>query len=146
MQYDRTTIESSDRGNHDNFSIAGFAQSRLSVGEKFKLMLGVRAEQDDYYGFHFVPQITGTYILPKLVLRSSIGQSVRNPDYTERFVSYNIEQLSPNRNAGNPDVQPEKSFSADLNANWSPSKKLRISPVGFLPYVRQSNRLHRDQF
>ncbi len=131
VQYDRTTIESSDRGNHDNFSIAGFAQSRLSVGEKFKLMLGVRAEQDDYYGFHFVPQITGTYILPKLVLRSSIGQSVRNPDYTERFVSYNIEQLSPNRNAGNPDVQPEKSFSADLNANWSPSKKLRISQSVF---------------
>ncbi len=131
VQYDRTTIESSDRGNHNNFSIAGFAQSRLHMGDRFKLMLGVRAEQDDYYGFHFVPQITGTYVLPKLVLRSSIGQSVRNPDYTERFVSYNIEKLSPNRNAGNPDVQPEKSFSADLNANWSPSKNLRISQSVF---------------
>lgn len=131
LQYDGTTIESSDRGNHSNYSVAAFGQSRVNFDDKFLLMVGARVENDDYYGLHFVPQLTGTYILPRLVLRSSIGQSVRNPDYTERFVSYNIKQLSPFRNAGNPDVQPEKSFSADLNANWMATDGLTISQSVF---------------
>jgi vitamin B12 transporter len=131
FQYDRTTIESSDRGDHNNFSIAGFAQTKFSFNDKFLMMLGVRAENDDYYGLQVVPQITATYILPKVVFRSSIGQSVRTPDYTERFVSYKIPLLSPFRNAGNPDVQPEKSFSADINANWNVSDKINISQSVF---------------
>ncbi len=127
FQYDGTTIESSDRGDHNNYSVAAFGQTRINFSNKFLVMIGARVENDGYYGLHFVPQLTGTYILPKLVLRSSIGQSVRNPDYTERFVSYNINPLSPFRNAGNPDVKPEKSLSADLNANWTPNDKLNIS-------------------
>lgn len=138
LQYDQTGIESSDRGDHSNFSIAAFAQSRFKVTEDFLVLAGARLENDDYFGLQFVPQITGTYILPKLIIRSSIGQSVRNADYTERFVSYNIANLSPNRNAGNPDVKPEQSFSADLNFDWKIKKGFRLSQSVF---YRNSNNL-----
>ncbi len=130
-QFDQTTIESNDRGDHSNFSIAAFVLSKFRLTDNFLLVAGARVENDNHYGTFAVPQLTATYIMPKLIIRSSIGQSVRNADFTERFVSYNIDSLSPNRNAGNPDVAPEKSLSADLNFDWKPSDKLRVNQSVF---------------
>ena len=138
IQYDQNSIESSDRGNHDNFSIAAFAQSRLSFKDKILVVLGARVENDDYYGLNFVPQVTGTYITKSVIYRTSVGQSLRNPDYTERFVNFNTATVAPNRNIGNPDVKPEKSFSADFNADWKVTSKFRLSQSIF---YRTSNNL-----
>ena len=137
LQYDGTTIESTDRGDHSNYSVAAFAQTRFNLIDNLLVLVGARAENNDKYGFQFVPQVTGTYILPKLVIRSSIGQAIRNPDYTERFVSFNIPSLSPNRNVGNPDVEPEVSSSYDLNFDWTVSDKFRWSHSVF--YRNSSN-------
>ncbi len=132
LQYDQTTIESSDRGNHDNFSVAGFGQAQISLTKSWLAVLGARVEHDNQYGTYVIPQVTTTYRLPKITFRSSIGQSLRNPDFTERFVSYNIEQLTANRNVGNPDVMPEKSISADLSADWKVSNKLKWTNTIFM--------------
>jgi iron complex outermembrane receptor protein len=137
-QFDHTTIESNDRGDHSNFSIAAFVLSKFKLTDKFLIVAGGRVENDNHYGTYAVPQLTATYVMPKLIIRSSLGQSVRNADFTERFVSYNIDTLTPNRNAGNPDVAPEKSLSLDLNLDWKPTDKLRINQSVF---HRSSNNL-----
>ncbi|MBO6516618.1 MAG: TonB-dependent receptor [Bacteroidia bacterium] len=139
LQFDRTSIESTDRGNHSNFSLAAFAQTRLSILDRMNLMIGLRGENDDAFGFSFVPQGTLTYRINKnTLLKSSIGASVRNPDYTERFVSFLIPDLGPNRNAGNPDLKPETSLSTDVGMDWRPSDALHISSSVF---ARQSSNL-----
>lgn len=138
LQYDQVGIESTDRGDHSNFSIAAFAQSRFKLSDHFLLLAGARVENDDYFGLQVIPQLTGTFILPRLVLRSSIGQSIRNGDFTERYVSYRIPLLDSNRNLGNPDLSPEKSFSADFNADWKITDDFRLSQSVF---YRNSNNL-----
>jgi iron complex outermembrane receptor protein len=73
-----------------------------------------------------------------LVLRSSLGRSIRQADFTERFTSYKINNLSPGRNVGNPDLEAESAYNFDLGADAYLNENLQFSNTLFF---RQSSNL-----
>jgi len=119
VQYDDRTIESTDRGNHENYSAEGYVVLFHPLIENLNATLSTRAGYDDNYGSKFIPQLNLAYSTGALTLRTSGGRAVRAGDFTERFISSQIPNLSPGRNIGNPDLDSESSWTFDIGADWN---------------------------
>lgn len=119
IQSDLMDIESTDRGNHDRSSFGLFGIGRYQW-EKLDVNGGLRVEYSELIGTQVLPQINAVYPIGKGLIRASVGRSIRQADFTEAYVSNNIPQLLPGRNAGNPDLAAETSWSAELGTdiNW----------------------------
>ena len=124
IQLDRRSIESNDRGDHSDHHIGLYASYLYEKGNLY-VIPNLRYDYDSNYGGEILPSINVSYNLPQLTLRGSAGRSVRAADYTERFVSNNLVNLTPGRSLGNPDLLAERSWSAELgidyrlSANWT---------------------------
>src|SRR5690625_5731193 len=75
----------------------------------------------------FLPQVSASWKRGKVTYRSSIGRAIRFGDFTERYVSFNLPDLTPLRNIGNPDLKPETSVTMDLGVDWRPARTIRRS-------------------
>lgn len=137
FQTDWQDIVSTDRGDHQTTSNAAFilAQKRIN---QLHLNGGVRIENSEKIGTQLVPQLNASYKMDNLVLRSSLGRSIRQADFTERFTSYKLSNLTPGRNVGNPDLEAESSYNFDLGADVYLSENLQFSNTLFF---RQSSNL-----
>jgi len=118
IQADLRKIESNDRGNHSDYH---FGTYLMGVYKSNNLVLTAiaREDYDENYGFEFCPQINASYSMDNFVLRASAGRSIRAADYTERFISNNIDSLKPGRNLGNPDLMAERGWSEEIGINYS---------------------------
>ncbi len=120
LQADKRSIQSNDRGDHEDWHFGGYG---MGVFKKRALAatLSLRGDYDQNYGFQLSPGLNVAYTFNKLVLRGSTGKSIRAADYTERYVSNNLMNLTPGRSLGNPELLAESSWStevgADLNLN-----------------------------
>jgi vitamin B12 transporter len=137
FQTDWQDIVSTDRGDHQTTSNAAFilAQKRIN---QLHLNGGIRIENSEKIGTQLVPQLNASYKMDRLVLRSSLGRSIRQADFTERFTSYKLSNLTPGRNVGNPDLEAESSYNFDLGADVYLNKNLQFSNTLFF---RQSSNL-----
>ncbi len=129
-QYLVREVESTDRGNHENTSIGIFAIFSKKFKNGLNSNVSLRLENDDVFGSELLPQVSLSYPMNNWVLRTSYGRSFRTPDFTERYISNNIALLSPGRNAGNPDLEAERSNSFDLGLDYK-KDKLDFSLTGF---------------
>lgn len=136
-QVDLRKIESNDRGNHSDLHYGVYA---MGVYRKNSLnfSLSIRGDQDNNYGFKATPSFNVSYVLPSITFRASVGSSIRAADYTERFVSNNLENLTPGRSLGNPNLQAETGWSEEIGIDFSPQKNWKISVTAF---ARQSDNL-----
>lgn len=125
------TIESTDRGNHENSSVGIYTILSKQLTEHLKGTASARLEYDENFGTEFLPQISLAYPLENISFRSSFGKAIRAGDFTERFVSTQIENLSPGRNLGNADLEAEKSYTIDFGVDIYPSDGLTISNTVF---------------
>lgn len=134
-QYFYRGIESTDRGNHDNFNLAGYSMAK-GYKDQWYYTAGLRFEYFSGSGsYQAVPQATLSYIDERFKIRALVGRAYRAPDFTENFVSFNIPSLSSGRNLGNPELNPESSWTFDLgldyyinqNTKWESSVFLRTS-------------------
>jgi iron complex outermembrane receptor protein len=118
-------IESTDRGDHSNFNLAGYTMVK-GAKDAWLYTGGLRFE---YFsatgGYQAVPQVTLAYVSDRWKLRTLIGRAYRVPDFTENFVSFNIPQLTAGRNLGNPDLDPEASWTFDLGLDYYISDNLK---------------------
>lgn len=131
FQADERRIESNDRGNHQDWHFGGFVSGAYQLND-WNLLGSLRLDQDENYGLEFSPQLNIALTKPTYILRSTIGRSIRAADYTERYVSNNLQNLTPGRNLGNPDLNAESSWSAELGVDWLPSSIWRLSMTTFL--------------
>jgi len=125
------TIESTDRGNHENSSIGFYTILSKQLTEHLKGTASARLEYDENFGTEFLPQVSLAYPLENVSFRSSFGKAIRAGDFTERFVSTQIEDLSPGRNLGNADLEAETSYTIDFGVDIYPSDGLTISNTAF---------------
>ncbi len=137
LQADRRMIESNDRGNHQDwhFGVYGMGVYRKNL---LNLTVSLRGDYDENYQFEVSPQINMSIILEDLTIRGSVGRSIRAADYTERFVSNNLQELTPGRNLGNPDLLAETGWSEELGLD------IRIIPGWWIKatgFARQSDNL-----
>lgn len=107
------SIESTDRGDHSQLSngLYSIVSGRFN---NFHPTASIRLEYDQNFGLELVPQFSASYNHRSQVFRFSFGKAIRAADFTERFISYNIDSLLPGRNAGNPDLRAERSYTLDI--------------------------------
>lgn len=137
IQADLRKIKSNDRGNHSDYHFGGYL---MGVYKSNNLVLTTIAREDfdENYGFEFCPQLSASYSMNNIVLRASAGKSIRAADYTERYVSNNIIELTPERNLGNPNLMAERSWSEEIGINYYPFKNTLFKATIF---SRQSGNI-----
>ncbi|PCJ65189.1 MAG: hypothetical protein COA58_10010 [Bacteroidetes bacterium] len=137
FQIDDQTIVSTDRGNHNLSTYAAFLLAHKKIN-KLSINGGLRLENSEKIGTQIVPQINLALPYKNLVFRSSIGRSIRQADFTERFTSYLIPSLTPGRNVGNPDLKAESAYSFDIGVDAYINDHWQITNTVF---ARQSTNL-----
>ncbi|MGB0805408.1 MAG: TonB-dependent receptor plug domain-containing protein [Salibacteraceae bacterium] len=130
-QIDFRSIESSDRGDHENFHLGVYGQWVGKMTKNLTTTLSLRGDYDDNYDFEVSPQLNLSYIYKKFVFRGGVGRGIRAADYTERYVSNNLPALSPGRNLGNPDLVAETSFSYEVGFDYYVMDGLKFVATGF---------------
>lgn len=130
FQSDWQDIESTDRGDHSLISNAVFILAHKRIN-KLSLNGGLRLEQSEKIGVQLVPQINASYRQGNHIFRSSIGRSIRQADFTERFVSYELPNLSAGRNAGNPDLEAESAYTFDIGVDAYINAHLQVTNTLF---------------
>ncbi len=138
IQSNLRSIESNDRGNHADGYIGAYAMTAHRWGDLFHLSLGTRLDYDRHFDLQFLPQVNASLVWPGVVLRAGIGRSIRAADYTERFVSNNLVNLTPGRSLGNPFLKAESSWSEEIGADVHLSQNWQWSTTFF---ARQSSNL-----
>ena len=138
LQFDQRTIESNDRGNHDDLHFGADGMGHFTPSEQFAITASLRLDYDENFDFEVSPQVNLSYQLGQLILRGSAGRSIRAADYTERYVSNNLENLTPGRSLGNPFLQAESSWSEEVGIDALVTDQLKFKATFFL---RQSAEL-----
>ena len=144
-------IQSTDRGNHDRTGFASYVMLRESwelneanYPQFITLNLSLRADYDPSYQVKFIPQVSAKWLHRWGILQSSAGKAIRAADFTELFVSHNLDVISSGRNLGNANLQAEESFAYDLSYE-TPEIDLRLAPIRIQYrtsyFARESNRL-----
>ena len=123
-------IKSNDRGNHTVDQAAAFAVLNQQLGKNFFVSPAARIEWNERSGWELVPQVNLSYRASKLQLRGSAGKTIRDADFTERFNNYNRPFVSSGR-IGNPDLDPEHSFSYEAGADYFLQTYFKISATFF---------------
>lgn len=130
-QVDFRSIESNDRGNHENFHAGVYGQWIGELVDNLTSTVSLRGDYDDNYQFEVSPQVNVSYVWNNIVLRGGVGRGIRAADYTERFVSNNLETLLPGRNLGNPDLKAETSWSYEAGFDYYLLDGLKMVATGF---------------
>jgi vitamin B12 transporter len=136
FQTQRKEIRSNDRGNHSLWHAAAYSIFRHKLGAGFYLNESLRLDWDESYGWILSPQLNIAWSPSKLTIRSSVGRSFRDADFTERYNNYNKELVTSGR-IGNPDLKAEQSWNAEIGADYNFSARFRVS--GTLFYRDHSN-------
>ncbi len=137
-QADRRAVESTDRGNHDDMHYGAYAMGVYRPTQQLNLTGSMRLDYDDNYGLEFTPQLNISYVLPNITLRASAGRSIRAADYTERYVSFKLENLTPGRNLGNPNLEAERAWSEEIGLDYRLTPHWQLRATAFF---RQSSNL-----
>jgi len=137
-QIDHRSIVSSDRGDHEDWHAGFYGMTSWQSNEGLNLSGSLRADYDANYDLEILPQVNASYVLDKVVFRGAIGRSIRAADYTERYVSHNLSNLTPLRNLGNPDLMAESSWSEEIGIDIFLGPHWQLKSTGFL---RQSSQL-----
>ena len=151
MQALHKNIQSTDRGNHDRTGFASYVMLRESwelneanYPQFITLNLSLRADYDPSYQVKFIPQVSAKWLHRWGILQSSAGKAIRAADFTELFVSHNLDVISSGRNLGNANLQAEESFAYDVSYE-TPEIDLRLAPIRVRYrtsyFARESNRL-----
>jgi len=132
------TIRSTDRGNHSEIQAGIFGNIAFKPSERIVLVSGLRGELHEIAGLQVIPQMSFSWKPGNWYLHASAGKSIRNPDFTERFVSTALPWLAPGRNLGNPDLLPEKSWTFDAGID---RKLFEFVTAGVTLFSRNSRNL-----
>ncbi len=138
IQADRRKIESTDRGNHSDIHSAAFAMLNYTPQQNISINLSGRLDNDENFGLAFTPQMNASLRQGKINYRASVGKSIRGADYTERYVSFNLENLTPGRSLGNPNLKAEEAWSEEIGFDFYPNKHWTFKSTLF---ARQSSNL-----
>jgi iron complex outermembrane receptor protein len=119
-------VLSSALGVHARNQGAGYANLNLRSLGRFSLSIGAREEVLSGQGSVFSPSLAGAFTLTKtLRLRASAGHGFRLPTYVDLY-------YADPATVGNPNLQPESSWSYETGADWTPANgRLTLTAVGY---------------
>ncbi|MFK7937196.1 MAG: TonB-dependent receptor plug domain-containing protein [Saprospiraceae bacterium] len=137
-QIDHRAVESTDRGDHEDLHFGAYAMGVLRPNQQWNITTSLRLDYDENYNFEVTPQLNVAYLIPNGALRAAVGRSIRAADYTERYVSFNLQNLTPGRSLGNADLQAETAWSEEIGIDYSLTNSWQLKATAF---ARQSSDL-----
>jgi vitamin B12 transporter len=130
VQFINKKISSNDRGVHSLDQGAGFMVLNRVLFENFNLSPALRLDWNERSGWEFVPQVNLSYHFNHFQFRGSIGKTIRDADFTERFNNYNKAFVTSGR-VGNPLLEAERSTSYEAGIDFILNHYFRISATAF---------------
>lgn len=130
FNYQQKIIRSNDRGNHDLFLASPFVSlshqliRNLYIHPSFQWVIFRNISSE------IVPQLDISYKNKNLQLRGSVGKTIRDADFTERYNNYN-KPVVKSGSIGNPDLKAERSVSYEAGADLFVKTYLKISATFF---------------
>jgi len=125
-QHSLKFIKSNDRGEHALWHGALYGILRHHPDRNVYINESLRLDWDESYGWVLVPQLNLAWSLSKLTLRTAMGKSFRDADFTERYNNYNKALVTSGR-IGNPALKAERAWNAEIGADYNFSSRFRIS-------------------
>lgn len=129
-QFIQKNILSNDRGNHNIPQGALFIIWQNKIGNNFFITPSVRYDNSKAFGSNVVAQLNTSYTFKKATVRFSIGNTIRDADFTERFNNYG-KALVTSGTIGNPNLEAEKAINYELGSDFYISKNLKIAATVF---------------
>ena len=138
-QLSRRSIESNDRGDHEDMHLGLYVMGVYRPVQELILTGSLRYDYDENYDSEVTPQFNLSWqATPAWRIRGSVGRSIRAANYTERYVSFNLPNLTPGRNLGNPNLLAERSWSQEVGFDYDFNDHWQFKATGFL---RQAGNL-----
>lgn len=129
LHYQRRAIQSNDRGDHALQQWAPFVIGSYRL-HGFSIDPSVRFDWRENIGTEVIPQLNLSYKLQNWQIRSSVGKTIRDADFTERFNNYNKEVVTGG-SIGNPDLKAERSVSYEVGLDWFSGGNWKVSTTYF---------------
>ncbi|MFL5788904.1 MAG: TonB-dependent receptor plug domain-containing protein, partial [Flavisolibacter sp.] len=135
LQFISKQISSNDRGDHKVDQAATFAILNAQISEHFFISPALRLDWNQISGWQLVPQANLSWQDEKFQLRGSVGKTIRDADFTERYNNYN-KTFVKSGSIGNPDLVSEKSLSYEAGADYFITGQIKISGTFFQRFYR----------
>jgi len=129
VQLQERKIKSNDRGDHALNQVAAFVILHQKLNE-FSFNPSIRIDYSEIRGTEFIPQINLSYHLQKFQFRASVGKTIRDADFTERYNNYNKTFVSAG-SIGNPDLVSEQSLSYETGVDYFANNVFKLSISAF---------------
>lgn len=148
MNYQQRSIQSNDRGNHSLFRISPFVSVSQQLLSHLTIQPSLQLAVLENLPAELVPQLDLSYKINEWQFRGSIGKTIRDADFTERYNNYNKSTIPNGQRVGNPALFAERSLSYETGADWFLRDNLKISSTFFQRFHRRlidySNTLYSD--
>ncbi|QEC44961.1 TonB-dependent receptor plug domain-containing protein [Pseudobacter ginsenosidimutans] len=140
-------IESNDRGNHSLLIVSPFVSLSQSLWKGFTVRPSLQWVFFGSISNELAPQIDISQKAGQFQLRGSVGKTIRDADFTERYNNYNKALVTSGR-IGNPNLNSETSVSYEAGADWFYGEHLKLSATFFQRYhkslIDYSNTAYAD--
>lgn len=140
-------IESNDRGDHSLLIVSPFVSVSQDLWKGFTARPSLQWVFFGSISNELVPQIDLSQKVGEFQLRGSVGKTIRDADFTERYNNFNKPLVTSGR-IGNPGLKSERSLSYEAGADWFYGEHLKISATFFQRYHKRlidySNTTYAD--
>ncbi len=131
VNYQQRSIRSNDRGNHSRFSISPFVSVSQQLLPHLTIHPSLQLAVLENLPAELIPQLDLSYKINRWQLRGSIGKTIRDADFTERYNNYNKTIIPNGQRVGNPALYAERSLSYETGADWFRGDNLKLSATFF---------------
>lgn len=99
---------------------AVYAQEEWKIIESLNIILGLRGDYEERYGFHLTPKVSAMYRPCEFfTLRAGYSQGYRTPSLKELYQAYDMGGLGMFMLYGNENLQPEHSHQYTVSAEMN---------------------------
>lgn len=130
FNYQQKIIRSNDRGDHDLFLASPFVSLSHQLTRNLYVHPSLQWVTFKNISSELVPQLDISYKNKGVQLRGSVGKTIRDADFTERYNNYN-KSLVKSGSIGNPDLKAERSVSYEAGADLFVKAYLKLSATFF---------------
>jgi iron complex outermembrane receptor protein len=130
FNYQQKIIRSNDRGDHDLFLASPFISLSYQPARNLYVHPSLQWVTFKNISSELVPQLDISYKNKGIQLRGSVGKTIRDADFTERYNNYN-KSLVKSGSIGNPDLKAERSVSYEAGADLFVQSYLKLSATFF---------------
>ena len=130
FNFQQKRIRSNDRGNHSLFQVAPFITLSQTLAPNFYIRPSLQWIFFQAGNAELVPQLDISYKRSDWQFRASVGKTIRDADFTERYNNYN-KALVRSGSIGNPNLMAERSVSYEFGADKFFKDRLKVSASVF---------------